>query len=111
MADPGEAVEVLLPVALDRTYTYRVPFGMRLGAGEIVRVPLSGRGTVGVVWDGEEGLPATSNRLRFVEERLDAPPLTGEMRRFVEWVAQWTLTPRGMVMRMALRTPDPPEER
>jgi primosomal protein N' (replication factor Y) (superfamily II helicase) len=111
MAEAGETVEILLPVALDRTYTYRVPFGMSLQPGEVVRVALASRDTVGVVWEGDGGLPATSNRLRHVEEKIDAPPLRAEMRRFIEWVAGWTLTPRGMVMRMALRAPDPPEER
>jgi primosomal protein N' (replication factor Y) len=111
MAEAGDTVEILLPVALDRTYTYRVPFGMSLVPGDVVRVALASRDTVGVVWEGEGGLPATSNRLRHVEEKLDAPALKAEMRRFVEWVAGWTLTPRGMVMRMALRAPDPPEER
>ena len=28
------------------------------------------------------------------------------MRAFVEWVANWTLTPRGMVLRMAIRAPE-----
>jgi primosomal protein N' (replication factor Y) len=109
MAGPGETVEILLPVALERTYTYRIPFGMTLAPGDVVRVALAGRDSVGVVWEGDGGLPATSNRLRHVEERLEAPALTAEMRRFVDWVAAWTLTPRGMVMRMALRAPEPRE--
>jgi primosomal protein N' (replication factor Y) len=111
MAKPGEAVEVLLPVALDRTYTYRVPFGVELAPGDIVRVSFSGRETIGAVWEGEHGLSAASNRLKFVDALLDAPALRAEMRRFIEWVANWTLTPRGMVLRMALRAPEAPEER
>lgn len=110
MPKAGEAVEILLPVALDRTYTYRVPFGMALEPGDVVEVPFAGRASVGVVWPGE-GLPANSNRLKVVEERLDHPPLSETMRRFIEWVADWTIVPRGMVMRMALRTAEPPEER
>lgn len=110
MAAAGETVEVLLPVALERTYTYRVPFGDRLAPGDVVRVPLAGRSTIGVVWEGDGGLPAHSNRLRLVEERIGATPLRADMRRFVDWVAQWTLVPRGMIMRMALRAPEPPEE-
>jgi primosomal protein N' (replication factor Y) (superfamily II helicase) len=111
MPRAGETIEVLLPVALERTYTYRIPFGEELSPGDVVRVPLAGRDTVGVVWEGDGGLPASSNRLRFVEERLEAPPLRADMRRFIEWVANWTLVPRGMIMRMALRAPDPPDER
>src|SRR3954447_7500175 len=111
MAGPGETVEVLLPVALERTYTYRVPFGLSLAPGDVVQVPLAGREMIGVVWEGDGGLGASSNRLRPVVARLDAPPLRSEMRRFIEWVSGWTLVPRGMVMRMALRSPEPPEEK
>ena len=111
MANPGEVVEVLLPVALERTYSYRVPFGNTLMPGDVVRVTLGPREVVGVVWDGDGVLPASSNRLKYVEERLEIPPLGAEMRRFIEWVANWTLTPRGMIMRMALRAPELPPEK
>jgi primosomal protein N' (replication factor Y) len=31
------------------------------------------------------------------------PPLKDELRRFVDWVSTYTLSPRGMVLRMGLR--------
>ena len=34
---------------------------------------------------------------------LDVPPLKAELRKFVDWVSNYTLSPRGMVVRMALR--------
>ena len=37
---------------------------------------------------------------------LRLPPLAAEMRRFVDWVADYTLTPPGMVLRMVLRSPE-----
>jgi primosomal protein N' (replication factor Y) len=113
MANPGEVVEILLPVALERTYSYRVPFGIILMPGDVVRVTLGPREVIGVVWDSEgaTSLAASSNRLKYVEERLNVPPVTDHMRRFIEWVANWTLTPRGMIMRMALRAPELPPEK
>ncbi|CAM5776389.1 primosomal protein N' [Labrys miyagiensis] len=111
MANPGDVVEILLPVALERTCSYRVPFGIVLMPGDVVRVTLGPREVVGVVWDGDGVLPASSNRLKYVEERLAVPPVSDHMRRFIEWVANWTLTPRGMIMRMALRAPELPPER
>ena len=58
----------------------------------------------GVVWaDQVEIKPGLHNRLRDVEEKLDLPPLKPELRRFVDWVADYTLAPRGMVLRMAVR--------
>ena len=43
-------VDVLVPVALDQTYSYRVPEGLALAPGDVVTVPLGARGeTTGVV--------------------------------------------------------------
>src|SRR5229473_633327 len=97
-------VDVLVPVALDHTYSYRVPGDLDLAPGDLVRVPLGARTATGVVWvDHVEVKPGLHNRLKDVEDKLDVPPLTAELRRFVDWVADYTLAPRGMVLRMALR--------
>ena len=42
-------VDVLVPVALDQTYSYRVPAEFDLAAGDIVAVPLGAREAIGVV--------------------------------------------------------------
>ena len=47
--------------------------------------------------------PRLHNRLRDVAEKLDVPPLKTELRAFVDWVANYTLSARGMVLRMSLR--------
>lgn len=96
-------VPVLLPLALGRTYTYAVPEGMALAPGDLVRVPLGPRAMIGVVWDGPaDDVPPA--RLKGVQERIDARPLSSEMRRFLTWVERWTLAPLGMVLRLALRS-------
>src|SRR5271157_1814019 len=43
-------VDVLVPVALDRAYSYRVPDGLDLVPGDIVCVPLGARDATAVVW-------------------------------------------------------------
>ena len=104
-------VDVLAPVALDQTYSYRVPAGMTVAAGDVVRVPLGPRETIGVVWGEAEPRPGLDNRLRDIDAVVDLPPLREEHRRFLDWVAAYTLSPRGMVLRMALRVGDLPPER
>ncbi len=47
--------------------------------------------------------PRLDNRLKDVEDKLDLPPLRDELRGFVDWVANYTLASRGMVLRMCLR--------
>ena len=70
----------------------------------IVSVPLGARTATGVVWaDDVTVRPGLHNRLKDVEDKLDIPPLKPELRKFVDWVSGYTLSPRGMVLRMALR--------
>jgi len=97
-------VDVLVPVALDRAYSYRVPRGLELKAGDVVCVPLGTREVVGVVWaENAKPDPRLHNRLKDVGEKLDVPPLKPELRALVDWVANYTLSARGMVLRMCLR--------
>src|SRR5580700_7284070 len=97
-------VDVLVPVALNQTYSYRVPRGMELKAGDVVGVPLGPREVLAVVWaQNANPDPRLHNRLKDVSEKLDVPPLKQELRSLVDWVANYTLSSRGMVLRMALR--------
>jgi primosomal protein N' (replication factor Y) len=97
-------VDVLVPVALDQVYSYRVPASLDLKPGDVVTVPLGARDTLGVVWaDNPNPNPRLHNRLKDVDEKLDVPPLKDELRQFVDWVSGYTLSSRGMVLRMALR--------
>jgi len=103
-AAPRE-VAVLIPVAVDKAYTYALPPGIEAPPGSLVHVPLATRTTLGIVWgEAEETVPP--KRLRAIEAVLDVPPLGDQLRAFIDWVARYTLTPRGMVLRMALRAPE-----
>ena len=105
-------VDVLVPVALDHAYSYRAPAELNLQVGDIVSVPLGPREAIGVVWaDNVAVRPGLHNRLKDVEAKLDYPPLREELRRFVDWVSNYTLSPRGMVLRMTLRMGDLGPER
>jgi len=98
-----KTVDVLVPVALDRPYTYRVPAGMNLAVGDVVAVPLGPNDYAGVVWQEGEPQPGLHNKLKDVEAKLDVAPLPAELRRFIDWVADYTLGARGTVLGMALR--------
>src|SRR5689334_19308269 len=101
---PPIFVDVLVPVALDHTYSYRVPGELELEPGDIVAVPLGAREVIGVVWADDVTIrPGLHNRIKDVELKLDYPPVKLELRKFVDWVSDYTLSPRGMVLRMCLR--------
>ncbi|HZP76949.1 MAG TPA: primosomal protein N' [Pseudolabrys sp.] len=99
-------VDVLLPLALDQAYSYRVPPGVELAPGDLVNVPLGPREYTGVVWGEGSARPGLDNRLKDVDDKLDISPLKPELRKFVDWVSDYTLAARGMVLRMALRMGD-----
>lgn len=97
-------VSVLLPIPAERPYSYGVPEGMVLLPGDYVKVPLGPREVAAIVWDAPTD-DVDPKKLRDVIEKFDCPPLTTEMMKFVEWVANYTLSPPGMVARMVLRSP------
>src|ERR1700760_1848546 len=84
----ARVVDVLVPVALNQAYSYRVPRGMELKPGDVVRLPLRPREVVSVVWaENANPDPRLHNRLKDVGEKLDGPPLQAELRSLVDWVS------------------------
>ena len=96
----GKVVDVLAPVAVDTAYSYRPPANAKLEPGAFVRMPLGARLATGVVWAAREG---GAGNLKPIAEVLDWPPLREPLRDFIDWVARYTLSPRGMLLRMAIR--------
>jgi primosomal protein N' (replication factor Y) len=94
-------VAVLLPLPLPEAYDYKVPAGMELGEGDYVEVPLGPRHLLGVVWGPGTG-EVSETKLRPVAQRFDIPPMPEIHRRFIDWVAAYTMAPPGAVLRMAL---------
>lgn len=103
--EPDMVVSVLVPVAVPEAYTYRVPTGASVVPGTIVKVPLGPREVLGAVWDGPADPAIAPKKLKAISRIYDhAGPLDETLRRFVDWVAYWTLAPPGMVLRMVLRS-------
>jgi primosomal protein N' (replication factor Y) len=109
----GGRLSVLLPLPLEGPYDYAPPPGRALAPGDLVRVPLGSRELTGAVWEAEGTRPGVAAaRLKPAGERVDLPGLPEAERRFIDWVAGYTLTPPGAVLRMALSVPaafDPPK--
>ncbi len=105
---PKPWVKVLLPLPLSDAYDYGVPEGLDLAPGDFVKVPLGPRQAIGVVWEKPPQSAESSvseDRLKDVVGRMPAPPMPAEIRRLVEWVSAYTLSPPGAVLRMAMSVP------
>ncbi|MEI6986747.1 MAG: primosomal protein N', partial [Rhodospirillaceae bacterium] len=101
---PDRRVGVLLPLPLLGPYDYRVPSSLELRLGDYVEVPLGPRRLPGVVWSVGAG-DLDFARLKSVVRRFDLPPMSEVSRRFIDWVANYTITPPGQVLRMAISVP------
>ncbi len=99
---PDHCANILIPLALERPYSYLVPADMSLAEGDFVKVPLGSREIIGVVWSLEDEPAAAPEKLRNIISRLDSPAMPAAMRRFIDWVAAYTLSPPGMVLKMAM---------
>lgn len=104
--DTPVTVPVLVPLALPAPYDYLVPKGAQVRPGSFVVAPLGPVKYVAAVWrrpEGESAPEVPRAKLRTLLEVLDdvqpLPPLSID---FAEWVADYTLTPLGMVLRMMM---------
>ncbi|MBU1176498.1 MAG: primosomal protein N' [Alphaproteobacteria bacterium] len=105
MEERDNIVAVMVGVAIEGPYTYRLPEGMAAERGSIVVVPLGPRSTLGVVWGPPKDLVA-HNRLKDIAHVYDTPPLSEELLQLVDWVSRYTLAAPGMVLRGVLRAPE-----
>ena len=83
---------------------YRVPQGMTVEYGSVVVAPLGPRQVIGIVWE-EESLPTDpvpENKLRPLLDVLPVPPLKAELRRLIEWTADYYCASLASVARMVI---------
>lgn len=83
---------------------YRIPQGLNVEPGSVVVAPLGPRQIVGVVWDANRlpAAPVPDSKLRPLLGVLPVPPLKAEMRRLVEWTAEYYCASLSSVARMVL---------
>ena len=76
------------------TFTYRVPLGREVEAGEVVHVPWGQRTLQGVIVEGPTDLPGYSGDTRELEPPVDgAPRLSADRLALALWVAETYIAP------------------
>lgn len=109
MADTATKA-VLTPYPIDKAYDYDLPAGLEGRAGTYVTVPLGARQVPAVIW-GEGAGDVKPEKLKSVLANYDMPPLPDVHRKFLDWVAAYTMAPKGAVLKLTLSVPkalDPP---
>ncbi len=97
-------VRLLLLNAALGPLDYKVPDNMQVEYGSIVVAPLGPREIIGIVWEPDffDVEEAPAEKLRPIREVLDVPPLEAELRRLIEWTADYYLASMAAVTRMTL---------
>ena len=99
--DNASIADVLIPLALDTAYSYAVPDGLvaqggRCGAGA-ARHPRDRSASSGACATGAGG------NFKPVTGVIEAPASPPTMRKFLDWVAWYTLAPKGSALAMGLK--------
>ncbi len=97
-------VSVLVPYPVDKAYDYIIPEDMNVNAGDYVSVPLGSREVTGVVW-GEPRGGISSKKLKAITHKFIVQAMPDVARDFIDWVARYTLSPKGSVLKMAVSVP------
>lgn len=99
-------VAVLLPLIFRTPFDYRVPEGLKVHPGDYVHVPFGNKFLWGVVW--RDALGGVDEKKIKPIEKLCAhlPPMSTSIRKFIDWVAWYTQSPVGQVLKMALSAPE-----
>jgi len=95
---------VLTPFPIDKAYDYALPEGLHAEYGSYVSVPLGTREVPAVVWaDGAGDLKP--NKIKPIATVYDLPPLPVVHRKFLNWMAGYTMAPKGSVLKLTLSAP------
>lgn len=88
-----------MPASVDAPFDYRVPAGTAVGA--LIEANLAGKTRIGAVWDGAPDASVPEGKVKPVARVLDLPPLKENFRHWLDWIADYTLAPRGAVLSLA----------
>jgi len=94
--------DVAVPVPLDQVFTYRLPDGIRVAAGNRVLVPFRQQRLVGIVTDVHDRVPKVIAKTILQTLDDDTPALTAELLRMGKWIGEYYLAPIGEVFRSML---------
>ena len=97
-------LDVLLPLPINHSYTYRLPLGMDLpGVGVRVVVPFGAKKWhTGIVWRIYEPIEADHTIKEVIDVLDDAPLISERQMVFFEWLSSYYMSPLGLVLKAAL---------
>lgn len=99
-------VNVLLPLAIADAYSYLLPAHLHVSEGDFVEVPLGSRKMIGVVWPQDGASNVDKAKLKQVIAKVDIRPLPPKLIKFLNWVCDYYISPKGMGLRLVMNVPE-----
>lgn len=94
-------VNVLLPLNLNKPFTYSVPKKFNVNVGDFVEVPFLTKKYIGLVF-GENPKIEKNIKLKNIGRKILVPPLKPEVIKFIKEFALYNLQPIGLVYKLFL---------
>ena len=95
---------VLTPYPIDKAYDYALINAVDGQAGAYVCVPLGQREVPAVIW-GEGAGDIKPEKVKSILSQYNLPPLPEVHRKFLDWVASYTMAAKGAVLKLTLSVP------
>jgi len=83
---------------IDQAYSYK--HTEPLPVGTYVKISFGRQEVLGVVWDNNVQTDLPVSKIKAITAVYAAPPLSQDMRAYIDKIAQWTMTPRGLILKM-----------
>lgn len=110
MTNQNKQITVLLPINAPFAFTYSMQEDSGISAGDMVSVPFGKKTEIGVVWGTPtENLPA--DKVKTIYKKIGNVNLSDNFRKFIDWVASYTMSSSGNVLKMAIGSPDDIKEK
>jgi primosomal protein N' (replication factor Y) len=92
-------IEVLMPLACNKTFSYLGSDKVQIG--DYVLVPFRNSQIIGIVW--QMGSGSYTYKLKAIIKRIEVLPMQNALMKTVEFVANYNLIPKGLVLKMTMQ--------
>tara|TARA_R110002050_G_scaffold847_7_gene6032 strand:+ start:1745 stop:3727 length:1983 start_codon:yes stop_codon:yes gene_type:complete len=99
-------VKILIPQRIDFSLTYGIPKGITVQMGQYVKVPFRAKSQWGIVWGIDENPEFDRKKIKDITAVSDLPPMNQINRQFIDWVSKYTMSPIGLIAKMAMGNPE-----
>lgn len=91
--------KILLPLSFDDPFDYFSEEELEIG--QFVKVPFRSGTKIGLVY-GEGEAEIESSKIKKVIGKLPVPPVPKELMKFIDFVADYNMSPKGNILKMVL---------